>query len=274
MSDTERQVNHLRQAMRAETNDLPMHIPMGRIHRRSRDLRAFRRATVAAGLVLATVGAVPAYGYLGGGRPPGGAAQSADGPGRGCGRVTPVPVWPPDSSTGPLLETGTAFTAFTGQRRGVVIAPGTTGSRNAVFIAFQWPPGSVEPIYLLPLPPVAGGLFTAKGQRWPFESRQLRLSRDRVLDVGVYSGRAHRISVSSDGRAATARLSTGSAGTTIFWIERAGGPLPTNSERLTITAYDAAGRTLHTATGDSHTGIRVLDPYGSPPASRVPPCKR
>jgi hypothetical protein len=135
---------------------------------------------------------------------------------------------------------------------------------------------------MIEVPRGGGGSFATKGQTWQFYSSQLPLTAGRVLDVGIYSGSAHRITVASEGHTSDAHVMENAAtGWTFFWVQRTAKPLPADAnvgsqeyqgpERLTITAYDAEGRTLHTVTGGFHTGNRAQnprdhgpDPQGSP----------
>ncbi len=100
--------------------------------------------------------------------------------------------------------------------------------------------------------------------------------------MGIYSGTAIRISVASEGHDSDAHLAPNAAtGWTFFWVERTARPLPadanvgpqayTGPERLTITAYDAAGRPVHSVTGGFHIGGRTQNPRDNAPEPRGTP---
>lgn len=102
------------------------------------------------------------------------------------------------------------------------------------------------------------------------------ISANRVLDVGIYSGMAHRITVASEGRTSEAHVAHDPANRrTFFWVQRTARPLPADAnvgpreyqgpERLTITAYDSAGHLQHTVTGGFHTGNRIQNPRDNGP---------
>lgn len=273
MPDTE----YLRRAMHAETTDLPMHIPIDRIHRRARGLRALRTAAVAAGFVLVVSAlAVPGFVLFQGARPAGGLqAGGLVGP-SGC----PTPELGArgmPSLLGPVVETGTSIKGPEQKSYDIVLA--LTGERNdpQFTIAFRdQQTGYVRPWDMIEVPRGPNGDFAAKGKTWQFESSQLPLGADRVLDIGIYSGAAHGISVASEGHSSEAHLAQNAVtGWTFFWVERIAKPLPADAnvspqeykgpERLTITAHDAAGRPQHAVTGGFHTGTRTQNPRDNSP---------
>ena len=257
MTDTE----YLRQAMRAETTGLPMHVPMDRIHRRARGLRATRAAVVAAGVALVvSAAAVPGFALLDNAGPAGGAHLG------GGITTSPDPCHPELGGEGnyPLLgsaiETGTSIGGPDNRRYDVVIA--LVGERDdPVFtVAFRDSRrGYPEPWNTTELPLGPNGDFAAKGRTWHFESSHLPLDGGRVLDVGVYSRAAHRITAAAGGRVWEAHIARNAeTGLTLFWVEHAAALLPATSdggppddERYTITAYDADGQVQHTMTPDS-----------------------
>jgi hypothetical protein len=270
MPDTE----YLRQAMHTETADLAIHLPIDRIHRRARGLRARRTATAAAAFaVVISAMAVPAFALF-------------DNAGRGDGlRFGGAPTSSPSACPtpalgspgtpallGPAVETGASIEGSDGKRYAVVAA--LTDKRNDPLFTLAFrdeQTGDVRAWHMIEVPRGSRGDFTAKGRTWQFESTQLPLSADRVLDVGIYAGTAARITVASDGQGSDAHISRNAVtGWTFFWAERTARPLPvdanvgpqeyTGPERLTITAYDATGQVRHTVTGGFDTGNRTQNP--------------
>lgn len=288
-------IDYLRQAMHAETTDLPMNIPIDRIHRRARGLRTLRVATVVAASTLVISGVAvsgfalfdraPSAGDLYAGAPAASSPSSCEEiPALGSTGARPL--------LGPIVETGVSIEGPDQKRYDVVFA--VNGERNDPLfnVAFRdRQTGDARPwdMGMLP-PPGPDGGFTAKGVTWWFESSQLPLAAGRVLDMGIYSGTAHRITVASEGRSSDANVTQNTAtGWTLFWVERTAKPLPAEAnvgpdeyqgpERLTITAYDAAGRRQHTVTGGFHIGSRTQnprdnspDPHGSPTPGVPVPC--
>ncbi|MCM0674044.1 hypothetical protein NCC78_04915 [Micromonospora phytophila] len=125
---------------------------------------------------------------------------------------------------------------------------------------------------------------------YQFLSSQLALGPNKVLDIGLYTRAAHRITVTSEGHATDAHIAKNAAtGWTFFWVQRSARPLPTDRfatpehyrgpEQVTVTAYDGAGRPQHTATGGPLVGGSVQNPRdgspsesGAPSATAVPTC--
>ncbi|WP_203715004.1 hypothetical protein [Asanoa siamensis] len=92
-----------------------------------------------------------------------------------------------------------------------------------------------------------------------FDSSQLPLGPGKLLDVGVFSGSAQRITVGSEGKTSDAAIiANGETGWTLFWVVRDGKPLPQEAYltahgysgpgSITVTAYAAGGNVLGTAT--------------------------
>jgi hypothetical protein len=279
MHDTE----FLRQAMRAETTDLPMYLPIDRIHRRARGLRAVRRATVAGAcaLVVAAV-AVPGYALLDRARP---AGQPVGGPpvtatASQCAHPTfGAPDYP---LLGPVVATGARLEGRGGPWDIVLALTGPRQYPDFTVAFLDAQTGEDRLWDMTGVRPGPEGDFSAKGRTYQFLSHQLPLAPNRVLDMGIYSRTAARITVASEGHGVDAHISPNAAtGWTFFWVERTARPLPadalngpqeyTGPERLTITAYDAAGHILHTITGGFNIGGRPSnprdnspDPHGSP----------
>jgi hypothetical protein len=282
-------IEYLRQAMHAETTDLPMRMPVDRIHRRARGLLAVRIAAVGAAFALVvSAAAVPAFalfdraGSTGGGQVGGGqvggplpASSSACDPALGS-----EGTW---GLLGPPVDTGSSIEGPDQQRYDVVIA--LTGERDDPWftVAFRnQRTGHTRAWDMIEVPRGSRGDFAGKGRTWYFQSSQLPLSGGRVLDAGIYSRAAHRITVASEGRVSEARISHNAAtGLTFFWVERTTRPLPADAnvgpqeyegpERLTITAYDAAGQPQHTVTGGFNTGNHTQNPRDNSPDPHATP---
>ncbi|MDT4987750.1 MAG: hypothetical protein QOI74_1844, partial [Micromonosporaceae bacterium] len=173
---------------------------------------------------------------------------------------------------GSAVETGTTIQAPDGKRFAVVTALTDKRGDPLFTLAFRdQQSGHVEAWHMIEVPRGPSGAFTSKGRTWHFESVQLPLTADRILDVGIYGGAADRITVASAGHASDAHISRNAVtGWTFFWVERTAKPLPvdanagpqeyTGPERLTITAYDAAGLVRHTVTGGFDIGNRMQNP--------------
>jgi hypothetical protein len=287
-----RDINDLRHALDAETADLTVHLPADLIRRRARRVRMRQASVVAAAAVLAVAAlAVPTV-LLSDGSSPGYDA---------AGQMPQVPWCPAPSpsdsipSLGPLVETGVTLDAPNVNTRYDVLL-GLTGTRDqpGFVIAFRdRHTGMVEPWDTTVLGRGAKGDFPGKRAGDPahqFQSSQLTLGPKSVLDVGLYSRAAHRITVTSQGRATAARTALNAAtGWTFFWAQRAAAPLPPGHnttpdeyhgpEQLTLTAYDADGRPQHTVKGGFDIGHNVQNPRdhqpsdeGKPSKTRVPTC--
>jgi hypothetical protein len=271
--------------MHTETADLTMHIPMERIHRRARGLRALRSAAVAAAFaVVVSAAAVPGFALVHNARQTGG--LQTGGPPASVSSACPAPALGSPGTPallGAVVETGASIEGAGGKRYDVVLA--LTGERkDPLFTAAfrDQQTGYVRPWHMIEVPRGPAGEFAAKGRTWRFQSSQLPLGADSVLDAGIYGGTAHRITVASEGHGSDAHVSENAVtGWTFFWVQRTAKPIPadanggpqeyTGPERLTITAYDAAGRPDHTVTGGTETGIRMQNPRDNSPDPRGTP---
>jgi hypothetical protein len=280
-----RDVDDLRRALDAETADLTIHISADVIRRRARNVR-MRQASVMAAAVLAVAApAVPTVLLAGGSSPSYDiAAPMSKEP---C--PTPVhSVWQRSApSIGPLVETGVTLDAPNLNTRYDVLL-GLIGPRDqpGFVIGFRdRDTGVVEFWDTTGLSRGPNGDFAGKRAGDPthrFQSSQLTLGPHEVLDVGLYSRAAHRITVASEGRATDARTTRSAAtGWTFFWARRTAAPLPPNHnttaeeyrgpERLTLTAYDAADGPQHTVTGGYHIGHHVQNPRDDGPSGGATP---
>ncbi|SNT63319.1 hypothetical protein SAMN05421812_11555 [Asanoa hainanensis] len=256
-------LDDLRRALHDATEDLQPTVTMDRIRRRARRRRAVRNAAVAAGVALVVAAAgVPALD-----RAPRGGDPAANPP--ATAPACPGPPW-----LGTPFDTEVNIQEPGGRAYAVVVGLLGTPDHAGFTTAFRdWSTGQVLPWELTGLPRSPSGGFTVEGKTWWFQSTQLVLGANDVLDVGVYGGAAQRITVASEGHAAEATVAQ-AEGWTLFWVLRAAKPLPPDAnggpreyrgpERLTITAYDAAGQPLHTVTGGFNTGNRVVGPAAIP----------
>jgi hypothetical protein len=264
--------------MHAETADLPLRVQLDRVYRRARGLRARRAAARtgvgAAVLTAAALVAVPAAGLL----PGGGRSQFAAPP--TCPASTPTSTV---ATLGQPVDTGVNIPRYE-----VVIELLGPPDDPMFTVAFQdQMTGVLVPWDMTELPRGVHGDLTAKGESWYFESSQLVVDADHVLDMGVYSGAAKHITVASAGQPTDAHTAENTAtGWTLFWVLRAAKPLPEGAnqgprpyegpERLTITAYGADGQVEHAVTGGFHTGNRTQNPRddsGTSRASASPGCR-
>lgn len=290
-----RDIDDLRHALDAETADLTVHIPTDQIRRRARGVRTRQASVLAAAAVLAVLAlAVPTILLAGGSSP----AFDAVGPmsqAPGCPTPPPTDSERTVASLGPLVDTGVTLDAPNVNTRYDVLL-GLIGTRDqpGFVIAFRdRHTGTVEFWDTTVLARDPNGDFPGKRAGDPahqFQSSQLTLGPNSVLDVGLYSRAAHRITVTSEGRTTEAGTARNVAtGWTFFWVQRAATPLPPGRdttpeeyhgpEQLTLTAYDAAGRPQHSVTGGRHVGHNVQNPRdhrpsdeGTLPTTGVPTC--
>lgn len=274
-----RNIDDLRHALDAETADVAVHLPADAIRRRARGIRT-RRAFAMGGAAVFVVAALAVplalsaggtgASYEVGGQPPPAAAC----PTKNAGGAPP-------SLSDPPVGTGTMLDApELGKRYEAVLALIGPPSHPGFVVGFRdLNTGVVEQWDTTGLARDRNGDFPGKYASDPsfqFYSGQLALGPNRVLDVGLYTRAAHRITVASEGRATPARTQRNAAtGWTFFWVERAARPLPPDAnttseeyqgpERLTLTAYDTAGRVQHTVTGGFHIGHAVQNPRDHQP---------
>lgn len=283
-------IDDLRHALAAETADLAVHLPPETIRRRARRLRVRRSAGIAAAGALAVVALATPTVLLNGG-----SGYQAAGPMPPASEpACPTPADPHGKITwlGPLVETGVTLDAPHVNARydvllGLLYAPvyASPGSDQQLpgygfVIAFRdQKTGAVQNWDMLGLGRDPNGDFPGKRPGDPghqFQSSQLTLGPNSVLDVGLYSRSAQRITVASEGRATEARTAQNAAtGWTFFWVRRDAAPLPeghnttpveyTGPEQLTITAYDVAGKVQHSVTGGFHVGHHAQNPRDHQP---------
>jgi hypothetical protein len=279
-------IDYLRQAMRDETSDLPMSLTIDRIHRRARGLRTLRRVTLATTLALIAAGvAVSGLVAFDKARPVGGLQAAV--PWTSSPSACPTPAL--GSAGAPLLgravETDVTVEGRDGQRYDVVLGLVNDPGGPWFTVAFRnQQTGDTQPWDMTGLHGGPGGVFTAKakGQTFYFLSSQLQLDVDHVLDIGIYSGAADRITVASEGHGSEAHVTRNAAtGWTLFWVQRNAKPIPANAnvgpqeyqgpERLTITAYNAGGQPQHTVTGGLFTGHYTQNPRDDSPDPHASP---
>jgi hypothetical protein len=279
-----RDINDLRHTFDAETADLAVDIPPDLIRRRARGLRV-RRATLTAavGVLAAAALALPAVELFNGSSLGYHAAgQESRAP---CLKPSPDDGYDTSPSMlGPLVETSVTFDAPNVNTRYDVLL-GLDGPRDmpAFLIAFKDRNTlTIEAWDSIVLHRSPNGEFSGKQAgdfTHQFQTAQLILGPNSVLDVGLYSGAADRITVASEGHATDAGTARNAAtGWTFFWAQRAAAPLPPAArssaeeyhgpEQLTINAYDAAGRLQHTVTGGHFVGLPVQNPRDNQPSNQ------
>jgi hypothetical protein len=261
-----RDINDLREALDAETADLAVHVPTERIRRRAHRLRVRQHTLIAAAAVL-TVGAlaVPTLVFAGGsgaGAGAGGQVPQAS----GCAPPPPDPGIQarPEYSLGPYADTGVILDAPEVNRRFDVLI-GLIGVKQdpGFVIAFRdRRTGDVQEWDTTGLHRSPKGDISSKYDSDPtrrFYSQQLVLGPKTVLDMGIYTRSASKITVASEGRSTPAATARNTAtGWTFFWVRRSAAP--SRDGRLTLTAYDAAGRKVHSVTGGMMVGLNVQNP--------------
>jgi hypothetical protein len=280
MRDDMPDIDDLRHALAAETADLTVHVPVDRIRRRARGLRV-RRATVLTAAVVLAAGAVVAPTVLLSGRSSGPPIGAPPMPTSSCPTPAPAPMPGEIGPLGPFVETGTVLDApGAGTRYDVLI--GLTGTREdpGFVVAFRdRRTGTLLDWDTTVIHRAPDGDFSGKNDSDPthqFQSSQLVLGPRDVLDVGVYSRAAARITVTSEGEASEAHTAQNAAtGWTFFWVRRAAAPLPPDynttqdeyqgPERLTLKAYDSAGTLKHSVAGGMFVGLNVQNPRDNQP---------
>jgi hypothetical protein len=280
-------IDTLRQALNAETANLTVHVPAGLIRRRARKVRIRQGATLAvAAAAIVAIGVVPAVLMVGRSSPTSGNA------GQVSGASTCPPLFPnyqgdEIAGLGPLVETGATLDAPNVNARYDVLI-GLVGTRDqpSFVVAFRdRHTGVIQVRDTSEFGRDPSGDLTGKRNGDPphqFFSSQLALGPNNVLDVGLYSRAAHRITVMSEGHAVDAETTRNAAtGWTLFWVQRSAKPLPPDRfttsgeykgpEKVTITAYGATGQPQHIDPGGPHVGGSVQNPRdGSPSGDAAP----
>jgi hypothetical protein len=280
-----RDIEDLRRALDEAAADSPFHLPPDRVRRRARVLRARRGATVGAVAVVAAVALVVPTVLLGRG-PAGGSGDSPVGQASSqSADPTPQPVKTEHvtvvNSLGTVIDTGATLEAPNLHTSFDVLLY-LTGPQEApgFVIAFRnQGTGVVENWDTSMLVRSPKGDLSGKRPGDPtiqFLGGQLVLGPNDVLDMGLFGGKAARITVASGGQATNADTAVNNeTGWTFFWAERDAAPLPdgalngpneyTGPERLTITAYASIGARLASVTGGFQIGHPVQNPRdGSP----------
>lgn len=282
-----RDIDDLRRGLAAETADVTFHVSADVIRRRARGIRIRQATTIAGAAALAVAAlAVPTVLLVDGASPASDDAAQVPSA-SGC---PPRPTNDPDSATrslGPLVETGAILDAPNVNTRYDVLF-GLTGTRDqpAFVIAFRdRQRGTVRTWDTTGLLRDPNGDVAGKQAGDPthrFQSSQLALGPNSVLDVGLYSRTAHRITVESEGHAKDAETTPNAAtGWTLFWVRRDAAPLPPDHassaeeyrgpEQVKLTAYDAAGRPENTVTSGTFVGHYVQNPRDDWPAEEAAP---
>jgi hypothetical protein len=258
-------INDLRHALEIETADLSARFPVDRIRRRARRLRVWPRVTMATAAVVAVAaGAVPATALLSG------SGRAADIAGQ-TSWTSPCPPEPSAESDrdirtlGPMVETGAIvdLPAKDGLYDVLLSLVGTRDTpgfavafrdRDTCEVDAWYTAGVGRDDRTGDIPDRRSG-----NGAYPFFTIQLPLGENRVLDVGLYTREAHRITVASEGEAAAAKMARNAeTGWTLFWVERSATPLPDRfstlrpyggPDQVVLAAYDPEGRLLHTAEG-------------------------
>ncbi len=273
-----RDINDLRDRLVAETAHLTVDISPDVIRRRARGVRMRRAAATAVAAALTVAALVVPGALLLGGSTPASDVGGGDVP-SSCPRPNE------DATLGPLVETGTTLDAPNlGTQFDVLIGFVGTRDQPGFVLAFHdQHTGEVRMWDITGLARDSLGDLPGKHPEDPtfqFLSKQLTLGPNSVLDVGLYTRSANRITVASEGRETDAQTRVNAeTGWTLFWAQRTAAPLPLEHnvtaeeyqgpERLTLTAYDAAGRPQHAVTGGPFVGHYVQNPRDHSPI--VPP---
>jgi hypothetical protein len=242
-----RNTDDLRHALAAETAHLTVHIPIQTVRRRARGIRVRRSATVAvAGTVAALAVAAPIV-LLRGGPSTYNVPQPPAAPPT-CPTTPPASPRVPET-LGPLAETGSVLDAAGAVSYDVLIGLEGTRDEPVFVIAFRdRNTGEVEVWQMVGLLRGRGGDLPSKTGGAPyyqFLSDQLTLGPRRVLDVGLYTRTAHRITVASEGRESDADTALNApTGWTLFWVERSAAPVPSSysGQQRAEPARPPAGR--------------------------------
>jgi hypothetical protein len=257
-------VDEFRRILRAD-DELDAQTPVERIRRRARQIRA-RRISAVTVTVAAVVAAV--------------STLAVTLPGRSAGQQAGAPSDDCPISTAALIDTGVVVEATNGTQYHVIL--GVTDD-SFLTVAYRDATGGLACATTeIEIGPHPGGDFSGKNTQDPthrFLSVQVRLGPHSVLDMGVYSRPAARISVASAGQPTDAHLQAPSAtGWTLFWVRRDAAPLPDcakssqtpyqGPEQVTLTAFAADGTVEHTVNGasedeGSYIALPVAQPGGS-----------
>jgi hypothetical protein len=282
-----RGIDDLRRELDLATADLVSPLSPERVRRRARVVRMRRGAAAGSVAVLATVAlAVPAVVLSRGGL--GGPVDSPVGQSSTPADPTPVPEntqkFPDPPALGQVVGTGVTVDGPDQTSLEVVLYLTGTRDRPNITYGFRDPgTGVIRPSSVYVWDRAPNGELSGKHPEDPtieFVSCQLVLGPHRVLDLGLYAGRASRISVASEGHATDADTAANAeTGWTLFWVERDAAPLPEDAlagpdeylgpERLTITAYSGA-RPVADVTGGFHIGHTLQVPSDNP-SNEEPP---
>ena len=284
-----RDINELRRGLDAETAHLVVDIPPQLIRRRVRWVRIRRATAIAIGAALTVTAIATPVLLLGGGSDPtpGIAAPVST---SACpdpsaspatAEVTPGAPVEVGGRLGPFVNTGTTFDAPNlNTQFDVLIGLDGTPDEPAFVIAFRdRRTARIEPWDTSVLRRDTQGDLPGKGadgQTRRFLSQQLVLGPHLVLDIGLYTRVAPRLTVTSEDHPTDAQASVNEAtGWTLFWAQRDAAPLPPDynmtsveydgPEKVTLTAYDAAGNVEFAVTGGVFVGNNVQNPRDNSP---------
>jgi hypothetical protein len=268
-----RDIQDLRHALHDQSTAGAGHINLAAIRSRGRQIRR-RRHAVAGTAILAAFGLIAPI-----------VPNFFDGASN-SGQVAAISPAATPSFLGGVAETGVVFHT-PNHRYDVVLGFVGPQDQPAFTVAFRDAATSVvTPWDMVILQRGSDGGFAGKhlnDRAHQFHSSQLLLEPGRLLDVGVFSGPAQRITVTSEGRTSDATVHTNSeTGWTLFWVVRDAKPLPpeayttergyTGPESITVTAYSADGNALGTATSSgasrpdlSRIGGAVTNPRDNAP---------
>jgi hypothetical protein len=262
-------VDEFRRVLCAD-DDLDPQIPVERIRRRARQIRARRGAGVTVALAV-VVAVVATLAVTLPGRSAGQQAGTPSDAATNCPSSTAAPMVP-QVDLAPI-DTGVVVPAGDGTQYHVIL--GLTGPTEDPFltVGYRDPTGGLlDAGTQIEIGPHPGGDFSGKHTADPthrFLSVQVPLGPHSVLDMGVYSRSAARISVASADQPSDAHLQTLPAtGWTLFWVRRDAAPLPEGAkstqtpyqgpEQVTLTAYAADGTVEHTVNGASEEEGRFI----------------
>ncbi|MEO3816587.1 hypothetical protein [Plantactinospora sp. B24E8] len=270
-----RDIHDLRHALNAETTDVAVHISPDLVRRRAHRIRTWRRTVAAAAVIAVAAGTVSTVRLVNAATP----GFDVAGPPSSGTSLCPSPPDGPTSemdALGTLVETGAVLDVPSRNLRyDVLIGLTWTIDEPGFAVAFRDQQAGTVEVWdtTLEVRDPSGDLAGKRADDPPrqFLSSQLELGPNTVLDVGLYTRTAHRITVASEGAATDAETSRNAAtGWTLFWAQRRATPLPPERhtvsgfyegpEQVTLTAYDAVGQPQHTVTGGLGVGGSVQNP--------------
>ena len=289
-----RDVNDLRHALQVGSADIVIQVSPQTVVRRVRQVRLRRYGVAGAGVVALAAMMVPVL-LLGGGGPGStglviGAASVPTSPSpdpspmasASAEPCTPPPATKPGyASLGPLVDTGVILDAPNlGKRFDTLIGFYGTVEQPLFAVVFRdLTLNCDEPWDMVGLVRATDGDLPGKyggAGLYQFLSLQLDFGPRDVLDLGLYTRTAARLTVTTEGQESDAHTAVNAeTGWTLFWVRRAAARLPTGynttpvpyagPEVPTVTAYDQAGNVQHTVTGGVFVGSGVQNPRDNSP---------